>query len=363
MNPAYIVAIVVAGALAATGMLAEAHKSQEDDPFYLPLEVHVAEYNRTGYADFDLVRISLDITNEDYTSLNHPTFMLGGDSTATPGNSTGLPKAEYGPVSAEHVWNLNITVSPNDCTVDDQWGDIPASSTGSVPLCFVVEKSFRPNGLMVGGESGHRDENGLCFSSGSGYYYQRAHYNTGWPVCAMYVVPFQDDSTYCDRYSKYCDRDNVQRIPEWVMEEASAEAPQAPEATDEPEASAESAPATLQYAIYYNGSAILVFDQPVRVANQSEIGLVGDISMYQQNGSYVGLGEADVATADNKRQSQVLAFSLDNRTQAYVAASLEEYSELYVIVEAGAVKTAIDWADTTTHQGNEYIVLAVIVVW
>ena len=355
-------AIVAAGALATTGILADAHKSQEDDPFYLPLEVYVAEYNRTGYADFDLVRISLDVTNEDYASLNHPTFMLGGDSTVTPGNSTGLPKAEYGPVSAEHVWSLNMTVSPNDCTVDGQWSDIPASSTGSVLLCFLVEKSFRPNGLLVGGESGHIvTESGDCYSSGYTDYPRRAHYNTEWPVCAMHVVPFQNDSTYCERYSKYCDRDNVQRIPEWIVEEIPVEAPgeayQATEAPDEPETPA------LQYAIYHNGSVILVFDQPVRVANQSNIVLAGDISLYPQNGSYADLGVADVATADNKRQSQVLAFSLDNRTQAYVATSLEEYSELYVIVEAGSIKTATDWADATTHQDNEHMALVVMVVW
>ena len=106
-----------------------------------------------------------------------------------------------------------------------------------------------------------------------------------------------------------------------------------------------------------------MFDRPVRVANQSNIVLAGDISLYPQNGSYAGLGGANVATADNKRQSQVLAFSLDNRTQAYVATSLEEYSELYVIVEAGAVKTATDWADAATYQDNERMVLAVIVVW
>ena len=206
------------GALASTGVLADAHISQEDDPSYLPLGVYVAEYERTGYADFDLIRISLDITNRDSQSMNHPTFMLGGDSTAIPGNSTGFPKAEYSPVSAEYVWNLNVPVSPNDCTVGNQWGDIPVSSTGSVPLCFVVEKSFLPNGLLVGSESGHhRTESGDCYSSGSGDYYQHTHYSTEWPACAMHVVPLQDDSTYCDRYFKYCTRNNIQSSSKLVM--------------------------------------------------------------------------------------------------------------------------------------------------
>lgn len=214
------------GALVTTCALANAHESQEDDPSYLDIMVNVTEYDRTGYMDFDLVRMSLDIANRDSWSLNHPTFALGGDSNVTPEGSAGLPKAEYAPVSAEHAWNLNAPVSPNDCAVGNQWGDISAYSTGSVLLCFVVEKSFLPNGLLVGGESGHGTESGSCYSSGSVHYSQHTHYNTEWPVCAIHVVPLQDDSTYCDRYSKYCDRDNTQTIPEWVVLDAPAEVPE-----------------------------------------------------------------------------------------------------------------------------------------
>lgn len=210
------VAAVAVIALLMTSTLTYAHISQEDDPSYLDLIVNITEYKRTAHTDFDLVQISLDITNRGSWSLNHPVFTLGGDSATAHNNSAHLPKAEYAPVSAEHIWNLNVPISPNDCAVADQWNDIPASSTGSIHLCFVVERSFLPNGLMAGGENGHGTEAGPCYSNGSGHHYQRVHYETEWPLCAIHVVPFREDSPYCDRYSKYCDRDNVQNIPEWI---------------------------------------------------------------------------------------------------------------------------------------------------
>lgn len=223
MNPVYLVAVVTAVTQATACTLADAHMSHEEDPAYLNIEVNMTEYERTVYADFDLIRISLDIINENPWGLNYSTFTLGGEFAAFTDDSTFIPNEEYAPVSAEYVWNLNISILPNDCASSDQWSEIPASSMESVLLCFVVERSFLPNGLMVGGESGHRIENGFCYSGGSGHYYQRAHYNTEWPFCAIHVVPLRDDSTYCDRYSMYCNRGNIQSVAKAVVDEAPAD--------------------------------------------------------------------------------------------------------------------------------------------
>ena len=205
------------------------HMFEEDGSFYIPMAVHVIEYERRGYVDFNLVRISLDTTNGNGRNPNHSTFVLGGDSAATTDTFTSVPKAEYAPVSTECVRSFNVSASSTDCTAGDQWGDKSARSTGSMRLCFVAEKSFCFNVLLVWGEDGHRTESGSWSSSGSECYCPCAHYNTERQFCAIHVVPLESNSTYCDRYSGHCNRDNVQHISGCMRGDAPPEEPDEPE--------------------------------------------------------------------------------------------------------------------------------------
>lgn len=216
------------------------HMSQEDGSFYIPMAAYTIEYERRGYVDFDLVRISLDTTNGNGRNPNHSTFVPDGDSAGATDTFTSASKAEYAPVSAEHVRSFNVSASSTDCTAGDQWSDISARSTGSMQPCFVAEVSFRFNVLLVWGEDGHRAESGSWSSCGSGCYCICAHYNTERQFCAIHAVPLESNSAYSDRYSEYCNRGNVQHISECMRGDAPTGAPDEPEApgesADEPEA-------------------------------------------------------------------------------------------------------------------------------
>lgn len=273
--------------------------------------------------------------------MRNPTFRLGGGVDDTAANYADV-REEYGAVSSGDVRDRGINISVHDCSAKGQWNPIPANSMGRAVLCFMVDKPFQPDGLLVGADTGHIDHHGTCYYP-AGFtisaYYQHAY--TEWPLCAVQVVPLSNVSSYCfDRYFGFCQADNIQ----WIDRLAGEPRREPPASTN------------LQHTIYYNGTVIMVFDVKVVVRNQDRIGVVTDVYDYAQNKSYTSLGNATLSTVDDKRASTILVLDLDDDSRDVVDTSLDQYAELTVIVDRDAIFVAEDGVDITVYHGNQTIV-------
>ena len=95
----------------------------------------------------------------------------------------------------------------------------------------------------------------------------------------------------------------------------------------------------------------MVFDRPVVAQNPGRIGLIHDIAAYIDDGTAPGLGDAELSTVDNKRQSAVLAFALSEDMRLDVVESLRTHGDLALLIRSGAVYSADGFADVTAHAG------------
>lgn len=329
-------AIIAAAALVVVGAVcvAYAHDGMKDAEI-LNVYVLVTEYERERYDDFDLVRIKLAIDNKEPVPMRNPTFRLGGGVGDTTTNHTDV-REEYGAVSSGDIRDRGINVSMHDCSAKGLWNPIPAGSIGRAVLCFVVDKPFRADGLLVGADVGHVDNHGTCYHyTAFGFKVDNRHDYTQWPLCAFQVVPLREESTYCfDRYFGFCRADNVQRIDSVAAKPTSVE---------------------VQYAIYYDGTLVMVFDHPVVVYNQNRIGIVSDMHAYEWQGLYTGLGNATLLTGDGKRASATLVLDLDDYARGMVAAGLDRHGELAVVVDRYAAYADGTFDDITNYNGRQPI--------
>ena len=304
--------------------------------------------------------------------MNETRFVLGGPAQYRE-DPTDNPDTEitgtYSPATYSDVRGRGGEVSIHDCSAADRWNDIPTHGTGEAALCFMVGKSFVPDGISVLSTSpGHTSTyrtggTTYCYatpdihdpdttkSTTVGTYYHEV--NGSCDTYNMQVIPFHDESVFCfDNNRQFCNADNVQPIDDTVV------ARPAPE--PEP---AEPAQATLLYSIYNNGTGTLtlVFSELVVANNPDRIELIHDINAYVDSGTAPDLGDAELRTVDNKRQSQILAFDLGDELRQEVAESLRTHGDLTLVIEARAIYAANGFTDITSDTG-EILVTDLVVV-
>ena len=326
------VAALAAGVPAAT----EAH--YENAHQYLEVTMDVLDYEVREYDEFNLVRVELQIDNQGEFDVWDARFYLGGTSDADDPFSTG---SEFNSTSGAAIRDTHdIDASDSDCA--ESLPNLVAGTSGRISACYVVGKTFEPDGLRLFQHNTHPDSPSHTppydpYHDG-GYVSlldpsHCVHIDHSHP-CSGHtrVIPFHSDSSYCALYGSYCDADNVQDVG----------------AIPEPESPA---PAALLYALYNNntGTLTLVFDRLVVAQNPDRIGLIHDIEAYIDKGMASDLGDAELSTVDNKRQSQILAFALDEDLRLEVAESLRMHGDLALVVQSGAVYSAEGFADITGH--------------
>ena len=150
------------------------------------------------------------------------------------------------------------------------------------------------------------------------------------------VTPFTIDSTYCDHCGTVlCNPDNLQPIT----------GSHAPLPEPEPEPAPEPVSPELLRTIYHNATGVLtlVFDRPVIAGNTDRMELILDIQSYLADGSGHDLGDSDIHTVDDKRQSVVLALSLPAVLRDMAAESLQESSDMALVIRQNAVYDADDF--------------------
>ena len=254
-------------------------------------------------------------------------------------------------------------VSVEECSSTDRFSNIAPGGTGETLLCFMIGKAFQPDGLMVThhilGPHGWIDSDGDCVIEGghpsSTWKNYRADTEGHGPPCGytIQVIPFHDESDFCfDRNFDYCNTDNVQRI------DGTPTPSPTPEPDPEPTQHAE-----LLYAMYGNhtGTLIMVFDRPVVAHNPDNILFIHDISTYIDDETTPNLGDADLYTVDDKRQSAILMFTLDHTLRLAVTESLRTHGDLALIIEGRAVYTAEGFTDII-RQGDSPILTGIMVV-
>ena len=341
--------------------LADAHISDNAGPLYHDVFLEMTDYERVSYGDFDIIQIGLKIDNNEPFPLIYPTFLLGGVHNGTD-DSDLAEKKDYGISSYGDIVNKGGESSKSYCTVaGDTQNIIRADSSGTVWLCFDVDDSFLPDGLLVSGDIGHTDMDGMCYtSSGRLINYDFRHSYTNWPVCAIQVVPLNEDSTYCNyQYSRYCNDTNLQNITKWTEpdhepEPVSNKTDVEPDDTNDAKVTYEPDTASLQYAIYSNGTLVLIFDQPVTVNNQDRIGIITDWNIYQRHGDYSDIGNANLSRMDTTPpHDEVLVFSLSNSTHELVTDYVNEYNHVDVVIDVGAIHVGEGDTDITKYNNDE----------
>ena len=291
--------------------------------------------------------------------MTSPIFRLGGppEYLDDPVDNPGSPIiGQYTHVAYADVRARGGQVSVEECSSADRFSNIAPGGTGETLLCFMIGKAFQPDGLFVA----HDDPSGLVglFGHGMVSYSGKCdtagnHRDHSCRTSSTQVIPFHDKSDYCfDRNFDYCNTDNVQRI------DGTPTPSPTPEPDPEPTQHAE-----LLYAMYGNhtGTLIMVFDQPVVAHNPDNILFLHDISRYIDDETAPNLGDADLYTVDDKRQSAILMFTLDDTLRLAVTESLRTHGDLALIIEERAVYTAEGFTDIT-RQGDSPILTGIMVV-
>ena len=309
---------------------------------YANIVVDVTEYKVTPYAGFDLIRMKLAIEN----LAGHP--MHDGDAGDGRSESVwfvlGGAYANYGDVSYSDVRGKGGDVSVEDCTAADRWAKISTGSTGETNLCFMVDKGFEPDALRV---------------SFNDYYYSLTGLIPAGPSYHTYhqVIPAHSESAYCFvSWSTYCNADNIQPL-------IGALAP-SPAPEPDPEPPAPPTHATLLHTIYQNhtGTLVMIFDHPVVASNPDRIYLIYDIDAYIENSTAMNLDDSELYTVDNKWQSAVLVFELNDALRMAVTESLREVDYLGLLIDTRGIYTAEDFTDITKRDGSQILVPDVVVV-
>ena len=282
---------------------------------YFNIVVEIQEYEVVEYNDFNLVRMKLLVENLDTVNI-HPTnfgLTLGGDINV-----------EYNHVAYADVRGKGGDVSVNDCAAKGRtW--IDSGETAEITSCFMIGKSFEPDGLRI------------------------------WVTHKAQVIPFHEESTYCFvQWSGNCNANNIQNV------DGTPEPSPAPVSEPEPEPE----PATLVYALYNNhtGTLTLVFDQLVVAHNPDRVSLIHDIEAFIENGEAPGLGNAELYTVDNKRQSAVLAFKLPDVMRLEVMESLQTHGDLALMIDTRAIYAAEGFVDITRPDSSPMLVLDIKVL-
>lgn len=357
-----LLGLAVAALAAGVPVAAEAH--YEDSHQYLEVDMTVLDYEVSEYDEFNLVRVELQIDNQEEFDIWDARFYLGGTSDADDPFSAG---SEFNSTSGAAIRDIHDTdASDSDCA--ESLPNLVAGTSGRISTCYVVGKTFEPDGLrlfQINTDSNspssrqpydpyHAESSGAsdpitCLQFSAPFH----TYHT----CSgrTHVIPFHDDSSYCALYGSYCDVKNVQDIG------AIPKPAPKPEPVPEPEPPASTA---LLYAIYNNntGTLTLVFDRPVVAQNPDRIGLIHDIEAYIDDGAAPGLGDAELSTVDNKRQSTILAFALAEDLRQEVAESLRTHGDLALVIWSGAVYSADGFADVTEHTDAGAIIVGDLTV-
>ena len=370
-----IMTAVLALAMSGGFMMAEAHDSGTR---YYNIIVDELDYERTEYSGFDLVRMNVTIENLDTFTMRSPLFVLGGAAEYVDDpldNPNTWTTSWYYDQTYSEVRGRGGDVTVDECTSADRFSEIPPGHTGETSLCFMIGKAFEPDGFKInhGCDSSHWvDVHGGCGSSKhsiadshshtstpSGHFdidyagkYHK-HYSTHSQTYTQ-VIPFHDDSISCfDLSFDLCNADNIQPI----------DGTSAPRPAPEPEPAEPVGPASLLYALYNNntGTLTMVFDQPVVASNPDRISLIHDVDAFIEDGVAPDLGEAELSTADNKRQSAILAFTLDDVLRLEVAESLRTHGDLVLLIDSRAIYTADGFTDITPK--SPMLVPDITVVW
>ena len=263
-----------------------------------------------------------------------------------------------------------------ECTSVDRFNAIPHAMTGETSLCFMIGKDFVPDGLRVSHtvstpdhyvysardgdywfNAAHRHHIGHCASIDHGTHHHS--YNSGirnthdcYDSHYNQVIPFHDDSIFCfDLNFERCNTDNIQYI-----DGVSTTAP-------EPGPTQPLSGAALLHTIYNNhtGALTLVFDSMVIASNPDRIQLIHDIDVFlEDTDSAPDLGDSELHTVDNKRQSMILAFALDGEIRAAVAESLRMHGDLALVIGERAVYSSDGFVDVT--DGSPLLVTDILVV-
>ena len=340
------VLLSLAAVVVAVGGLAEAGAHYENSHQYLEVDMDILDYEVREYDEFNVIRVELEIDNQEEFDIWRAQFFLGGVSDADDPFSTA---SEFQWDSSASIRGVGVDASDSDCA--ESLPNLTSGSSGRISTCYVVGKTFEPDGLrLFQTNTYHNDINTpppydpyhsgvrviggvdptLCFATND----QNAHTCSG----RTQVVPFHADSSYCALYGSYCNSSAIQDVGSL------------PKINPKPEPLAH---ATLLYTLYNNntGTLTMVFDRPVVAQNPGRIGLIHDIAAYIDDGTAPGLGDAELSTVDNKRQSAVLAFALSEDMRLDVAESLRTYGDLALLIRSGAVYSADGFEDVTAHTG------------
>ena len=199
--------------------------------------IDVVSYDIAEYADFDLVRMTVQIENLQSGGSVYELVLAIDDGSV-------VSHVPYGDVRGR-----GAEVSVDDCASHGRAPHIPASGVANVTACFMVNSGFGadPSSLRVDFGT-HTDCGNTC----------SWHQPTWTPHAAFgQVVPFHKESVYCFvDHSGYCNANNIQHIDGTAAPE--------PELEPEPELP-EPEPAILLHTIYHNQTGVLtlVFDQLV----------------------------------------------------------------------------------------------------
>ena len=294
------------------------YSSTPDNRSYLNAVVDILEYEVDEYADFNLVRMKLSIENLASRTMTDADIVLGGDVTT-----------RYVEDTYEEVRSRGGDVSVDDCVSDGRFDAIPSGATGETTACIMMDKTFEPDALQIFGQT---------VSSGS------------WPT---QVIPFHAESSYCFvNWHDHCNANNIQRVDG------------TPTPEPEPEPEEEPKPAALLYNIYNNrtGTLTLVFDRLVVAHNPERIHLIHDIGAYIEDGTAPNLADAELDTADDKRQSMILAFALSDAMRLNVIQSLRDQADLALLIDTRAVYAAEGFVDITMPDRTPILVPDITVV-
>ena len=308
--------------------------------YYYNIVVDIQEYQITEYGDFDLVRMKVSIENLDIT-MGYPNFALVADTTS------------YYHVTYSDVRGKGGDVSVNDCVSADRFSTINKGGTGETNICFMVGKQFEPEALFISQEDRSHGETGRTCGWES---WASKHWGHSCQL-AIQVVPFHDEAVACFvNNASFCNQNNIQTIS------GIPEPPPPPEPEPMPEPEQE--PTALLHTIYNNhtGTLTLVFDQLVVAHNPDRVSLIHDIEAFIENGEAPGLGNAELYTVDNKRQSAVLAFKLPDVMRLEVMESLQTHGDLALMIDTRAIYAAEGFVDITRPDNSPLLVIDVMVV-
>ena len=288
------------------------HFGSEDRP-YLNVVVDILEYDVDQYADFKLVRMKLSIENLVSQTMGNIEISLGGELTT-----------RYTQDSYEEVRSRGGDVSVDDCTSEGRFDDIPPGATGETTVCIMIAKTFEPDALQI--------------------YSSFGIWNTQ-------IIPFHAESSYCFvNWHDNCNANNIQRVDGTP--------------TPQPEPESEPKPATLLHAMYHNhtGILVLVFDQLVVASSPDRIHIIHDIDAFVEGGAAPDLEDTELNTADGKRQSAILAFTLSDDMRLDVTESIRTHGDLALYIDTRAVYAAEGFVDITMPDRTPILVPDITVV-